>query len=196
MQETKQEEILEEVTEETVEEAAEEIVEETVENGEAEDVVEEVSEEDEKEAAEAGESEEKKGFFKKKKDKKDEKIDELTDQVKRQMAEFENFRKRSDREKAQMFSMGEQNVLEKIRLLQALPVAVHDDRDDSRDFVWFYIKGRMVDYIIDTEKQMKVSGSTSPASFVEYWKFTRRENNWVLSQILQKNEAEQIPFSE
>ena len=54
-------------------------------------------------------SEEKKGFFKKKKDKKDEKIEELTDQVKRQMAEFENFRKRTEKEKAQMFDMGAKN---------------------------------------------------------------------------------------
>ena len=117
MQETKQEEILEEVveetTEETVEEATEEVVETAAENGEAEEVAEESTEED-GEATEAGESEEKKGFFKKKKDKKDEKIEELTDQVKRQMAEFENFRKRTEKEKTQMFDMGAKTVIEKI----------------------------------------------------------------------------------
>ncbi len=43
-----------------------------------------------------------------------EQIAGLEDRVKRQMAEFENFRKRSDKEKTQMFSMGEQSVLEKI----------------------------------------------------------------------------------
>ena len=117
MQETKQEEILEEVveetTEETVEEATEEVVETAAENGEAEEVAEESTEED-GEATEAGESEEKKGFFKKKKDKKDEKIEELTDQIKRQMAEFENFRKRTEKEKTQMFDMGAKTVIEKI----------------------------------------------------------------------------------
>ncbi len=53
-------------------------------------------------------------FFKRKKDKKDEKIEELQDQVKRHMAEFENFRKRTDREKSQMFDMGAKSVIEKI----------------------------------------------------------------------------------
>ena len=56
----------------------------------------------------------KKSFFKKKKDKKDEKIEELTDQVKRQMAEFDNFRKRTEREKGQMFDLGAKSVIEKI----------------------------------------------------------------------------------
>ena len=90
----------------------------------------------------------------------------------------------------------EKNVLENIQLLKALPVAVHDDCDNSRDYIWFYIKGRMVDYIIDTEKQLKISGNTSAASFVEYWQFIRKDNNWVLNKILQKNESDQIPFTE
>lgn len=58
--------------------------------------------------------EEKKSFFKKKKDKKDEKIEELTDRVTRQMAEFDNFRKRTEKEKAQMYGMGARDVIEKI----------------------------------------------------------------------------------
>lgn len=58
----------------------------------------------------------KKSLFskKEKKDKKDEKIAELTDKLMRQMAEFENFRKRSEREKAQMFEFGVKDILEKI----------------------------------------------------------------------------------
>lgn len=61
-----------------------------------------------------------KGFFSKlKKGDKEkaalqEKIDGLEDRVKRQMAEFDNFRKRTDKEKQQMFSMGERNVIEKM----------------------------------------------------------------------------------
>ena len=54
----------------------------------------------------ASAKEEKKSFFKKKKDPRDEKIEELTDRVKRQMAEFENFRKRSEKEKSTMYEMG------------------------------------------------------------------------------------------
>ena len=58
----------------------------------------------------------KKGLFykKKKKDKKDEQIEELTDRLKRQMAEFENFRKRTEKEKSQMFSMGAKSIVEKV----------------------------------------------------------------------------------
>ncbi len=56
----------------------------------------------------------KKGFFKKKKDKRDEQIEDLTDRLKRQMAEFENFRKRSEKEKSQMYDMGAKGVIEKI----------------------------------------------------------------------------------
>lgn len=56
----------------------------------------------------------KKGFFKKKKDKKDEQIEELNDKLKRQMAEFDNFRKRSEKEKSQMYDMGAKSIVEKI----------------------------------------------------------------------------------
>ncbi|MCC8065870.1 MAG: nucleotide exchange factor GrpE [Clostridiales bacterium] len=63
----------------------------------------------------AAQETEKKGFFgKKKKDKKDQQIEELTDRVQRQMAEFDNFRKRSEKEKASMFEVGAKSVLEKI----------------------------------------------------------------------------------
>ncbi len=83
---------------------------------EAEETVEE-TEQEEKAA-------EKKGLFgKKKKDKKDEKIEELTDRVKRQMAEFDNFRKRTEKEKASMYQIGAREVIEKI-----LPVVDNFER--------------------------------------------------------------------
>lgn len=50
---------------------------------------------------------------KEKKDKKDEQIAELNDKVMRQMAEFENFRKRTEKEKSQMYDMGAKSILEK-----------------------------------------------------------------------------------
>ena len=69
-------------------------------------------------------SDEKKGLFKKKKkDKKDELIEELNDRLKRQMAEFENFRKRTDKEKQAMFDTGAKSVIEKI-----LPVVDNFER--------------------------------------------------------------------
>lgn len=58
-----------------------------------------------------------------KKDKKDIQIDELNDRVKRQMAEFDNFRKRSEKEKAGMFEMGARSVIE-----QVLPIVDNFER--------------------------------------------------------------------
>ena len=68
---------------------------------------------------------EKKKFFgkKNKKDKKDEKIDELTDRLTRQMAEFDNFRKRTEKEKSQMYEIGAKDIIEKI-----LPVVDNFER--------------------------------------------------------------------
>ena len=97
---------------------------------------EEVKAEDtaEAEAIETAETEEtkadaepdKKGFFgkkKEKKDKKDEQIAELTDKVKRQLAEFENFRNRTEKEKSQMYMVGARDVIEKL-----LPVVDNFER--------------------------------------------------------------------
>ena len=66
----------------------------------------------------------KKFFGKKdKKDKKDEKIEELTDRLTRQMAEFDNFRKRTEKEKSQMYEVGAKDIIEKI-----LPVVDNFER--------------------------------------------------------------------
>lgn len=85
-------------------------------------------------AAETGQNEEqsakgdtaKKGFFGKKKDKpdpKDEKIEELTDRLQRSMAEFDNFRKRTEKEKSAMFEIGAKDIIERI-----LPVVDNFER--------------------------------------------------------------------
>ena len=71
----------------------------------------------------ASAKEEKKSFFKKKKDPRDEKIEELTDRVKRQMAEFDNFRKRTEKEKSTMFEMGASDIIKKL-----LPIVDNFDR--------------------------------------------------------------------
>ncbi len=106
--------------------STEEAVKEAVENAEAMDEpkeadVAENSGEDKKES----EKESKKVFKKKekKKDKRDEQIEQLTDRVTRQMAEFENFRRRTDLEKAQMFATGAKSIVEKI-----LPVVDNFER--------------------------------------------------------------------
>lgn len=105
----------------------EEMEEEILENEEINDAAEEETvEEAEEAAAEEPEAGKEKGsFFKKKekKDKKDEKIEELTDRVRRQMAEFDNFRKRTEKEKTQMFETGAKSIVEKI-----LPVVDNFER--------------------------------------------------------------------
>ena len=106
-------------TEEDVDEIKEE-VNETVEDENLKNAAEEAGKEPQAEEAgetkAAADTEKKKPFSKKekKKDKKDEMIEELTDRVKRQMAEFENFRKRTDKEKSSMYEMGAKAVIEKI----------------------------------------------------------------------------------
>lgn len=48
------------------------------------------------------------------KDPKDEKIEELQDRLKRQMAEFDNYRKRTEKEKSAMYEVGARDIIEKI----------------------------------------------------------------------------------
>lgn len=117
------EEVLEELEDDAVEakkaedaEKTEEMDEDTSEKDDKTEKTEEVSDEDNKK--------EKDGFFKKKKkDKKDEQIEDLSDRLKRQMAEFDNFRKRTEKEKTQMFDMGARTIIEKI-----LPVVDNFER--------------------------------------------------------------------
>lgn len=100
-----------EETEEVTETEAEEIeAEEVTEEADGEEVLEEASEE--KEEAPEKESKGSSKWLKKNKDK--EKIAELEDRVMRQMAEFENFRRRTDKEKQAMFETGAKSVIEKI----------------------------------------------------------------------------------
>ena len=86
--------------------------------------------------ADPADKDEKKGLFKKKKkDKKDEQIEELNDRLKRQMAEFENFRKRTEKEKTQMFDMGAKTIIEKIlpvvdNFERGLAAVSEDQKDD------------------------------------------------------------------
>ena len=85
------------------------------------------------------------------------------------------------------------NILKKIRLVNLKPVSVYDDNDDKKDLIWFYIKGKMIDYIVDTKTKSIVSGDTKNKSFVEFWKFVKNEKNkWVLSEILQEDESKKI----
>ena len=102
-------EMNQEVVEETVEETVEEVVEEAV-----EETVEETAE----------------------KDAKDEKIEELSDKLLRQMAEFDNFRKRSEKEKAAMYDIGAKNVIDKLLPIvdnfeRGFTTVAEEDKEDA-----------------------------------------------------------------
>ena len=115
MSDEKKEEILEE-KEEEIEEA------DTVQE-EAEKEACEASAEAEQEEKEDKKVQKKKAKAEKKQDALKEKVEELEDKVKRQMAEFDNFRKRSEKEKNAMFETGAKSVIEKI-----LPVVDNFER--------------------------------------------------------------------
>ena len=125
-QEKSQEEMVKEAVEEAKKSAGEQPEGEPGEDQAEEECAKEASEGEE--ASEDEEDEDKKSgkklFGKKnKKDKKDEKIEELTDRLTRQMAEFDNFRKRTEKEKSQMYEIGAKDIIEKI-----LPVVDNFER--------------------------------------------------------------------
>ena len=88
---------------------------------------------------------------KEKKDPRDEKIADLEDRVKRQMAEFENFRKRTDKEKSQMYDMGAKNVIEKIlpvidnfeRGLESIPEGSDKAFVDGMQMIYKQLSGEL-----------------------------------------------------
>ena len=120
--ENKQEKSQEDMIKEAVEEAKKSAAEAKETEADTEDTT-ETSEEDTEEAEDTAEKKPGKKLFGKKKDKKDEKIEELTDKLTRQMAEFDNFRKRTEKEKSQMYEVGAKDIIEKI-----LPVVDNFER--------------------------------------------------------------------
>lgn len=131
MAETNNKDVMEElekdkVVEETVDTEESQAAEESAEETKAEDAAETENAQDTEATSEETDTKEKKdGIFgkKKKKDKKDEQIEDLNDRLRRQMAEFDNFRKRSEKEKSQMFDMGAKSIIEKV-----LPVVDNFER--------------------------------------------------------------------
>lgn len=108
MTDMEKETVADEILEETEQEAAEDMSQEQTDAQAAE------NQPDDKDV----QTDDKKRFFGKKKDKKDKLIEDLTAQLddlrKRNLAEFENFRKRTEKEKSTMFDMGAKSVLEKL----------------------------------------------------------------------------------
>lgn len=108
MTDMEKETVADEILEETEQDAAEDMSQEQTDAQAAE------NQPDDKDV----QTDDKKRFFGKKKDKKDKQIEDLTAQLddlrKRNLAEFENFRKRTEKEKSTMFDMGAKSVVEKL----------------------------------------------------------------------------------
>lgn len=108
MTDMEKETVADEILEETEQEATEDMSQEQTDAQAAE------NQPDDKDV----QADDKKRFFGKKKDKKDKQIEDLTAQLddlrKRNLAEFENFRKRTEKEKSTMFDMGAKSVVEKL----------------------------------------------------------------------------------
>ena len=114
-------EVQEETEQNTVEnETVTEVQEESPEATAGEESTAETSEEA---SEEKPEGKAKTSFFKKKKDKKYQQIEELTDRLKRSMAEFDNFRKRTEKEKSSMYIIGAKEIIENM-----LPVVDNFER--------------------------------------------------------------------
>ena len=134
--EDKEKKSQEDMVKEAVEEAKKEA---EASKDEAEEAkTEEASEEQEAETEDQTEEKASKKFFgkKDKKDKKDEKIEELTDRLTRQMAEFDNFRKRTEKEKSQMYEVGAKDIIEKIlpvvdNFERGLDAVKEEDKEDQ-----------------------------------------------------------------
>ena len=110
--EDKREEILEEI--DKGEEFSDEINEEVIDTSTEEDRLEEVAKEAAKVASILEEEERKEETETEEKDSKLAKIEDLNDKLIRNMAEFDNFRKRTEKEKQAMFDMGAKNVVDKL----------------------------------------------------------------------------------
>ena len=111
LEQEEEKEVIEEVTENDIDDTEQ-----------AQEAEEEITDDKQEEAS----GKEKSNLFgkkKEKKDKKDEQIEELTDRLKRSMAEFDNFRKRTEKEKSQMYEIGARDIIEKM-----LPVVDNFER--------------------------------------------------------------------
>jgi len=85
----------------------------------------------------------------------------------------------------QMIKENRKNNLERINLTEAKVVEVVDYVDDSKDSLWVYIEGSMIDYIVNSETGEHISGEKDEAEdFSELWKFMKNNSNeWVLDEI-------------
>lgn len=87
------------------------------------------------------------------------------------------------------------NIMKNIKLLDCYPISFVDEEKDCDDRLWVYIKGKMIDYVIDLKTNEVIEGSTMNKWFVEYWLFSKnKKGEWVLNKILQEDQLENVPI--
>lgn len=79
--------------------------------------------------------------------------------------------------------------------MKKIKLSVLDEIGDKNDKVYMYIKGKMIDYIINTKTNEVIEGNVMSSVFIEYWLFVKnKKGEWVLSKIYQRDELNTIPY--
>lgn len=80
--------------------------------------------------------------------------------------------------------------ISRIKLLDARPVAVFDCDDDNCDHIWFYIEWSAL------ESTGKYGSSKTLNEYKEFWQLNRCNDEWILSDILDKETGDKLIFGE
>lgn len=83
----------------------------------------------------------------------------------------------------------EKNILNNLKLREAVPVDIEDCAGSKNDAIWVYIKASAADYTVDDQTMQLKTGSKISKIFEEYWKLIIEDNRWVLDEIRQKDEV-------
>ncbi len=68
--------------------------------------------------------------------------------------------------------------------MKKIKLSVLDEIGDKNDKVYMYIKGKMIDYIINTKTNEVIEGNVMSSVFTEYWLFVKnKKGEWALSKI-------------
>lgn len=89
----------------------------------------------------------------------------------------------------------ERPIQDHVKLVRAYPIAIHNEHGQENDYIWYYIEGSMIGYYMDTDTRNVVRGNTKPERFIEYWKFVKQKNRWMLDEIMQKEDADIESFA-
>ncbi|SCK04600.1 Uncharacterized protein conserved in bacteria [uncultured Clostridium sp.] len=89
----------------------------------------------------------------------------------------------------------ERNIIEGLTLLKITVLGLEDRDGIDRDVLWASIKATSIDYTINEETKQIIKGDSSrPIGYEEYWRFIKTPERWVLDEIKQVEEIENLEF--